>query len=150
MEIRYQNEVAGFNMRMTEIHAALGNSQLKRLKDWTEQRIENASFYLDNIVGLENNNLPSNSRHVYHQFTIRVTKDREKFAEFMNKNGIDTGVYYPTPCHKLQAYNMEFSLPNTELACSQVISIPVHQNLQKRDLKKIASLTNEFNDRSEK
>jgi perosamine synthetase len=144
MEIRYQNEVIGYNMRMTDIHAALGNSQLKKLENWTSRRRENAAYYLSNITGAQVKELPESSRHVYHQFTIRVIEKRDEYAEFMKRHGIDTGVYYPNPCHRLKSYNLDLSLPHTELASKEVISIPVHQNLKKRDLQLISSLTNEF------
>ena len=144
MEIRYQNEVIGYNMRMTDIHAALGNSQLRKLNDWTNQRVENATYYLNNIAGMQDIELPESSRHVYHQFTIRIAGKRDEYVEFMKRHGIDTGVYYPNPCHKLKSYNLELSLPYTELACRQVVSIPVHQNLKKKDLQLVSSLTNKF------
>jgi perosamine synthetase len=144
MEVRYQNEVVGYNMRMTDIHAALGSSQFSRLESWTQAREANADFYLKHLEIPNLKRPPHSVRHSYHQFTIMIPKNREGYISMMSKNGIGTGVYYPTPVHRLPPFAEKIALLQTEIACERVVSIPVHPGLKKGDLKKIVGLTNQF------
>jgi dTDP-4-amino-4,6-dideoxygalactose transaminase len=68
----YENEVAGYNNRMTEIQAAMGIIQLKKLSDFNEQRRKNAAFYNSALEGVVLPIEPLGSRHVYHQYTISI------------------------------------------------------------------------------
>ena len=138
MEVRYQNELIGFNLRMTDIHAAIGIEQLKKLSRWTDTREENAQFLSQRISKVTTPHTPQGYRHVYHQYTIRVNANREDFSRELNKLGIGNSVYYPTPVHRLPSFKLEVDLPHTELAASQALSLPVHQALSKKDLKRIA------------
>jgi dTDP-4-amino-4,6-dideoxygalactose transaminase len=137
MEKRYENEVVGFNLRMTEIHAAIGVEQLKKLTNWTTKRQENASYLSAHISGVEIPHVPALFSHVYHQYTIRVQK-RKLFSEELIKKGIANDVYYPTPVHKLASFMRDQELNSTQIASETVLSIPVHPALTKRELKKIA------------
>lgn len=144
MEQRYQNEVVGFNTRMTDIHAAIGRVQLTQLPDWTRARQENAAFLNANISGVVTPQTAPGAVHVFHQYTIRVVDhDRDKFAEELTNHGIGNGVYYPTPIHRLPSFNSVEFLPNTELAASQALSLPVHPSLSQSDLEKIVEVVNE-------
>ena len=144
MEKRYQNEVVGFNTRMTDIHAAIGRVQLTQLPDWTRARQENAAFLNANISGVITPQTAPGAVHVFHQYTIRVVDhDRDKFAEELTNRGIGNGVYYPTPIHRLPSFNSVEFLPNTELAASQALSLPVHPSLSQSDLEKIVEVVNE-------
>jgi dTDP-4-amino-4,6-dideoxygalactose transaminase len=138
MEKRYQNEVIGFNLRMTEIHAAIGVEQLKKLPEWTEKRQENATFLSTNISGAIVPFVPETFSHVYHQYTIRVKK-RDHFSSKLTESGISNDVYYPTQVHKLPSFMSDSELEITQEATESVLSIPVHPSLKKKDLKKIAS-----------
>ncbi len=138
MEVRYQNELVGFNLRMTDIHAAIGIEQLKKLSRWTDIRQENAQFLNDRISAVTTPHIPHGYRHVFHQYTIRVNTNRDKFSLELNSLGIGNSVYYPTPVHRLPSFKLELDLPQTELAAAQVLSLPVHPNLSKRDLVRIS------------
>jgi dTDP-4-amino-4,6-dideoxygalactose transaminase len=142
MEKRYENEIVGFNLRMSDLHAALGNSQLSKIESWTEKRIENAKFLSENIESRVTPKTPLGYRHVFHQYTLRINRNRDNFLAALHSNGIGAAVYYPTPVHKLPAYQLNLNLPNTEIVTSQVISIPVHPKLKKKQLKKIANVIN--------
>ncbi len=137
MEIRYQNEIVGFNLRMTDIHAAIGISQLRQVEKWTEKRQENACYLSRNLKGVTTPFIPKEAQHVYHQYTIRVPGQRELFSEKLNELGIGNSVYYPTPIHKLPSFNSSMTLFETEKAAKEVLSIPVHPSLSKRDLHRI-------------
>jgi len=146
MEVRYQNEIVGYNNRMTDIHAAIGRVQLTRLEKWNKKRRSNARYLSDQI---ENVITPTESEgftHVYHQYTIRVPEDRDGFAKaLLERFKVGCGVYYPTPTHKLPSLR-NFSpigdLPETDKAAAEVLSLPVHPGLSQRDLDTIVKSVN--------
>ena len=143
MERRYENEVIGFNTRMTDIHAAIGRVQLRKLAGWTKQRQDNAAFLSANIKGVVVPPVAPNAVHVYHQYTVRVVGiDRDKFAEELTKNGVGNGVYYPTPIHRLPSFGLSLDLPVTEQVARECLSLPVHPSLAQGDLDKIVSVVN--------
>ena len=133
-EIRYQNEVVGFNNRMTDIHAAIGRVQLRKLAGWTSQRQANAAFYDASLSGVDIPAVAHGAVHVYHQYTIRVVgHDRDQFARELTDRGVGSGVYYPVPNHLLPAFNVDLDLPETALAATQVLSLPVYPSLSESD-----------------
>jgi dTDP-4-amino-4,6-dideoxygalactose transaminase len=143
MEKRYENEIAGYNTRMTDIHAAIGRVQLKKLAGWTKQRQDNAKFLDDNLKGVIVPPVADGAVHVYHQYTIRVVdQDRDAFAEELGKRGVGSGVYYPIPNHRLPSYGQTLDLPVTEQVAKQCLSIPVHPSLSQGDLEKIVEVIN--------
>jgi dTDP-4-amino-4,6-dideoxygalactose transaminase len=143
-EQRYKNEIVGFNNRMTDIHAAIGRVQLRKLENWTIKRQSNAAFYDENLKGVKVPLVMENAVHVYHQYTIRIENlDRDRFAEKLKNLGVGSGVYYPIPVHELPAFGKKKSLPVTTQICRQVLSLPVHPALSKRDLKVIVSAVNQ-------
>ena len=121
---------------MTDIHAAIGRVQLKKLPEWTRIRQANAR-YLDSA--LSNVIIPKvadGATHVYHQYTIRCD-NRDEFARQLNKKNIGNGVYYPTPVHRLPSFASNLDLPETEAAAASVLSLPVHPSLNEKDLEDI-------------
>lgn len=143
MEKRYENEVIGFNTRMTDIHAAIGRVQLAQLSGWTQQRQENARFLNANITGVKTPNTALGMEHVFHQYTVRVPSgERDSFAAELTKRGVGNGIYYPTPIHELPSFHRNKNLPETSLAAQEVLSLPVHPALKKRDLEKIVTTVN--------
>ena len=144
MERRYENEVIGFNTRMTDIHAAIGRVQLAKLAGWTEQRQHNAAFLTKNISGVITPPVADGAVHVYHQYTIRVVGlNRDAFAEELTKNGVGNGVYYPTPIHRLPSFGLSLDLPATEQVAKECWSLPVHPSLSQEDLEKIVTVVND-------
>ena len=143
MERRYENEVVGFNARMTDVHAAIGRVQLTKLAGWTQQRQANAKFFDDNLEGVVIPVVVPGAVHVYHQYTIRVVdQDRDAFAARVLELGVGTGVYYPIPNHRLPSFNLTLDLPQTESAAKEVLSLPVHPSLSSADLEKIVTAIN--------
>lgn len=143
MERRYENEVIGFNTRMTDIHAAIGRVQLRRLADWTLKRQQNAAFLNENLTGVVTPPTAPGAVHVYHQYTIRVVDhDRDAFAEELGKRGVGSGVYYPTPIHRLPSFKLELDLPRTEQAAREVLSLPVYPSLTQQELETIVEVVN--------
>lgn len=142
MLVQYENEVVGFNNRMTDIHAAIGRVQLIRLREWNRKRLRNAAFLSEAISGVRLPSVKPGVVPVVHQFTIRVPEDRDGFRKaLLEEYGVESGVYYPTPVHKLPSMRAfhDVSLPVTEQAAREVLSIPVHPHLSRRDLERVAS-----------
>ena len=145
MEVRYKNEIPGFNNRMTEVAAAIGLVQLRKIEKWTIARQENARFLDRNLEGVVVPKVAKDAEHVYHQYTITlIDHDRDRFALELKSLGVDCDVYYPTPVHELPAYSEVRSLPVTSSVTKTCLSIPVHQNLRKRDLIKIVQSVNKL------
>jgi dTDP-4-amino-4,6-dideoxygalactose transaminase len=159
-EARYYQVALGYNMRMTEMQAALGIAQLEKLGNFTERRIANATLltrYLKDKV--QTPITRPGYRHVYHQYTIRVPSNRNECVQKLHAHGIDTTVHYPIPIHQQPYYrrmpslfrilppgkrlhlkggNPSAYLPETEKAAQQVLSLPVHPALSEEDISKIA------------
>ena len=143
MEKRYVNEIFGFNNRMTDVHAAIGRVQLRKLSSWTEQRRTSAKFFDENLKGVITPYVDPKAFHVYHQYTIRIVGlNREDFAAELLKHGVGSGIYYPFPVHQLPSFNYSYDLPETNLACKEVLSIPVHPSLSQEELEKIVTAIN--------
>ncbi|QOR69765.1 DegT/DnrJ/EryC1/StrS family aminotransferase [Ruania alkalisoli] len=146
MERQYANELVGFNARMTDIHAAIGRVQLTKLAGWTQTRQQNAAFLDAHLEGVRTPPVVDGAVHVYHQYTIRVTSERDRFATALREEyGVGCGVYYPIPNHRLESlahFAPDLDLPATEKAAQEVISLPVHPSLSQADLERIVSAVN--------
>jgi perosamine synthetase len=145
MEIRYQNEIPGFNNRMSEISAAIGIEQLKKVARWTSKRAENAEYLSKNLVGVSVPKVHELATHVFHQYTIRVEGlERDEFVRTLVARGVDADVYYPTPVHMLPAYALKNVLPVAREVAKTCLSIPVHQNLSRSQLDRIIETVNKL------
>ncbi|HWV49079.1 MAG TPA: DegT/DnrJ/EryC1/StrS family aminotransferase [Microbacterium sp.] len=146
MERQYENEIIGFNARMTDIHAAIGRVQLTKVNAWTATRQANAAFLDANLRGVTIPPVADGATHVYHQYTIRVTDDRDGFvAALKSEYNVGSGVYYPIPNHRLPSlapYAPRLDLPETERAAREVVSLPVHPSLTQDDLERIVTAVN--------
>jgi perosamine synthetase len=146
MEKQYENEIVGFNARMTDIHAAIGRVQLGKVDAWTKTRRENAAFLDKNLQGVVVPPVAEGAVHVYHQYTVRVPEDRDGFvAALKAEHNVGAGVYYPIPNHRLPSlapYAPGLDLPETERAAREVASLPVHPSLSQDDLERIATAVN--------
>ncbi|WP_040165462.1 DegT/DnrJ/EryC1/StrS family aminotransferase [Microbacterium gorillae] len=146
MERQYENEVVGFNNRMTDIHAAIGRVQLTKVDGWTETRRRNAAFLDANLSGVVVPPVAEGAVHVYHQYTVRVPEDRDGFVRALKEeHGVGSGVYYPIPNHRLPSlthFAPGLELPETEKAAAEVVSLPVHPSLSQDDLDRIVAAVN--------
>lgn len=145
MQERYRNEIPGFNMRMTDIHAAIGRVQLESLPAWTRKRRGNAGTLDGGLGGVEVPHVEPEHFHVYHQYTIRVPGGgRDRLAEELRSRGVGCAVYYPVPVHRLPAFGLDLDLPQTERAAEEVLSLPVHPGLTDQQLDRLISSVNEL------
>ncbi|HUP85919.1 MAG TPA: DegT/DnrJ/EryC1/StrS family aminotransferase [Acidimicrobiales bacterium] len=143
MERQYENEVVGFNARMTDIHAAIGRVQLTKVGAWTEQRQQNAAFLSAHLEGVTTPPIADGAVHVYHQYTIRVSDDRDGFAKaLLAEHNVGSGMYYPVPNHELAPFRVDVDLPATARAAAECLSLPVHPSLSTADLERIVRAVN--------
>ena len=134
---RYRNEVAGLNNRMTEIGAAIGIEQLRKLDGFNAARIRNSELYFDKLSSTPGIVLPkvrSASKHVFHQFTVQLHGSRDDFATELRSLGVESGIYYPTPVHRLEAYKSQADLPVTEQLAKSCLSLPIHPRLSRKQI----------------
>lgn len=150
---RYEQSLLGYNYRMTDIAASIGLVQLKNIDQINKKRNENAEYLsegLSDVEGITTPEIAENVTHVFHQYTIRVSKDRDAFKDFLTQKEIGTGVHYPIVLYK-QPYYQNIGLtgncPEAELAANQVISLPVHPSLTQEELDTIISAVKEGSDK---
>lgn len=137
MERQYENEVAGYNLRMTDLAAAIGRVQLGRLGELTASRQANAKRLDDGLSSTVT--IPAvraGATHVYHQYTVRSTA-RDALAAKLEARGVQARVYYPTPVHRLPTYDLTLDLPETERAVFEVLSLPVGPHLSHEDIERV-------------
>jgi perosamine synthetase len=148
-EVKYQNEIVGFNNRMSDIHAAIGRGQLRMQEAWNDARQRNAEYLSNRLRGVKSPVIPENYRHVFHQYTVRVPAQlRDSLMTHLMSRDVQSAVYYPTPIHQLPSFANSGSegskLPNTEKAAGEVLSLPVHPRVTRRNLSAIAHAVNSF------
>jgi perosamine synthetase len=148
MEQRYQNEIVGANMRLTDVAAAVGRVQLGQLEGWTQKRQENAAYLDKHLTGVTVPPVAPGVKHVYHQYTIRVSGDRDAFQKALAEFGVGSAAYYPTPIHRLRPFLTadgqvgDWKLPETDRAADEVLSLPVFPSLTAEQLDRIVEAVN--------
>lgn len=143
MQRQYENEVVGFNARMTDIHAAIGRVQLTKVAAWTARRQRNAEFLTAHLEGVTPPSVASDAVHVYHQYTVRVPDDRDGMATALrDEHGVGSGMFYPIPNHELAPFRVDVDLPVTAAAARECLSLPVHPSVSERDLERIVTAVN--------
>lgn len=146
---KYSSETLGYNYRMSEIQAAIGLVQLKKLPDFVAQRTKNANKLTELLSDVTNLFLPyftENVRSSWNLYTIKLKKsvkmERNQIVDELRKKGIGAAVYYVTPIHLMSYYRKNFgifSLPETEKVAKQVFSLPVHPNINGTQIEYIAN-----------
>jgi dTDP-4-amino-4,6-dideoxygalactose transaminase len=143
------SEALGYNLRMTEVAAALGLAQLQKLDTLNERRRANARYLTERLSGLPAGKagvvtpceLPGRY-HVYHQYTVQVRRGHDALLRSLNDRGIEAAVFYPLPVHRQPLYRglgYRERLPVAERLSREVLSLPVHPGLSQDDLNAVAS-----------
>ena len=145
---RYYHDEIGVNSRLDSIQAAILNVKLKYLDKYNKRRQESAHSYNQAFEKIEKIKTPfvesDIESHVYHQYTIKVPAEtRDELAEHLSRNSIPFGIYYPLGFHEQKAYKQEFfsegDFPVTNEVKNQVISLPMHTELSRRQIKYITN-----------
>lgn len=144
--------VLGYNYRLTNIAAAMGLVQCKKIEKWTDQRIKNAAKISEGLKGLDFIQVPvvpKGCRHVFHQYTIRVKNGlRDVFMKYLQENGIGCGIYYPEVIYKQPLYQdigyKKNLCPEAEIAVKEVLSLPVHPALSEKEIKTMINIIKGF------
>lgn len=144
----YLHEDIGYNWRMTDIVAAIGVVQMRRLSEFTERRRANADYLSNNLKGVKTPTERPGCYHVYHQYTVRVADaDRDALQAHLREQGVGANVYYPTAIHQQPFYRKmgyREPLPVAEGACRESLSLPVHPGLSQQDLDAIVEAVASF------
>ena len=158
---RYYHDVVGVNSRLDSIQAAVLNEKLPNLDNYNKSRQEAARKYNKAFEGIDKITIPSVVSkscvglcdtcdcHVFHQYTLKIKGiDRDALAKYLNDNGIPCGVYYPVPLHSQKAYQdsryKEEDFQVTNQLVKEVISLPMHTELDDEQIQFITSKVIEF------
>lgn len=144
---KYHHIFKGINSRLDEFQAAILDVKLSKLDEDNEYRRKIAKYYRENI-----NNpkiiLPKvydELSHVWHVFAVR-TNNRSELQQYLEKNGIQTNIHYPTPPHKQGAYSewTDLSYPVSEKIHAEILSLPISPVLTMDEVKKVVEVLNDY------
>jgi dTDP-4-amino-4,6-dideoxygalactose transaminase len=157
---RYHHDVVGVNSRLDSIQAAVLNVKIPYLDSYNKARQNAARVYTDALKNIEGLITPKAGKkctqicencdcHVFHQYTIRILNNkRDSLAKYLSNLNIPFGIYYPIPLHKQKAYldsrYNKNDFFNTNLLSEQVISLPMHSELELDQINFICEKINSF------
>ena len=140
----------GSNLRMSEVSAAIGRSQLSHLDQWVTRRRQNAEKYTAELAThplLETPKGRPNTQHSWHQYCIRTQNPTQLIAH-LDARGIDARRYYTVPCHRQQVYSTHHQfndvLHNTDHAAESLVAIPVMHELTADEQQRIIEALLEY------
>lgn len=141
---RYAHVAEGYNFRMQEVNAVVARYSLAQLPDHNATRQKWAGEYDEALQGVPDIQVPivpAHKTHVYHQYTIR-SRRRDALAARLKEAGIGFGIYYETPIHRQECYQEGAGetppdLPVTDQVATEVLSLPVHHNLEAREIHEV-------------
>lgn len=149
----YEHVVLGHNFRMTEIGAAIGIEQLKKLPDFVQKRRENAGMLDEGLRDLEGIQTPvviENATHVYYQYIIKVDEgfplDRDQLVEYLKQKGIGARPSYPKPLSEqaiLRTLGVAADCPVARVTLPKMMELPVHPLVSKDDITYIVDTVRE-------
>jgi perosamine synthetase len=148
---KYLHTCLGYNYRLTDIGAALGLVQLRKLEKFNLRRRKNAEFYQANlsVKGLVTPSTSGGMSHVFHQYVVRLTEEfplsRTGFMEYLKSKGIGSAVHYPIPLHRQPLFGLENDpdlCPVSTSLSGSVLSLPVHPLLDQKELAYICDTIN--------
>ena len=136
-EKKYYHKVLGCNSRLDTIQAAVLNVKINHLDTYSNARGEMASLYDLGFNAVDELEIPKrqfNSSHVFHQYTLKVKNGkRGDLQKYLSSKGIPSMIYYPLPLYKQEAFQQfvsaEFRLLTSETLCEQVLSLPIHTEI---------------------
>lgn len=144
---KYHHIYKGVNSRLDELQAAFLDVKLKYLDEDNARRREIAKYYRENIKNplITLPQTYDENAHVWHVFVVR-TGERERFQKYLEENGVQTNIHYPTAPHHQEAYAewKNMLLPVTEKIHREVMSLPISPVLTDEEAEKVVELVNAF------
>lgn len=152
MKERYHHDILGVNSRLDTIQAAILSIKLKYLDQYEQARQQAAKRYDEAFEGIDDLLIPKKetfSTHVYHQYTLKVKGGkRDELKIFLEQNDIPAMIYYPVPLHKQKAFlpiaRQGGTLNVSEMLAEQVLSLPMHTELDEEQQTYIINKVREF------
>ncbi|WP_337085633.1 DegT/DnrJ/EryC1/StrS family aminotransferase [Elizabethkingia anophelis] len=148
---RYYHDEVGVNSRLDSVQAAVLRIKLRLLDEYAKARNEAAAYYDNAFANHPDILVPeraTDSTHVFHQYTLRILNGkRNELQEFLTSKEIPAMIYYPVALRKQKAYFQESNdadFVNTDKLLDQVISLPMHTELDEEQLKYITDAVLEF------
>jgi len=148
---RYYHGMVGVNSRLDSIQAAVLNIKLRELDNYAAARNRAADYYDKALAGVDALVTPvreTKSNHVFHQYTLKVTDGRrDDLQRYLSDRGIPSMIYYPVPLYEQEAFKGFTDvthLPVTHQLCEQVISLPMHSELDGDTLEFITDTVTSF------
>lgn len=150
---RYHHDVVGVNSRLDSMQAAVLRVKLPLLNEYNKARRQAAKKYSEAFQDQKFIKTPftagSEDTHVYHQYTLKILNGkRDELVKHLNENGIPCGIYYPIPLHSQKAYKdkryNEKEFPVTNQLVKEVISLPMHTELNDEQIEYIAKTIIDF------
>ncbi|TGN30068.1 DegT/DnrJ/EryC1/StrS family aminotransferase [Empedobacter tilapiae] len=149
---RYYHDEVGVNSRLDSVQAAVLRRKLPLLNDYNAARNKAATYYTEAFKDIDALLTPvkeEDTTHVFHQYTLRVTNGkRNELQAFLTEKEIPAMIYYPVPLRKQKAYDNghynDADFPNTNKLVEEVISLPMHTELDEEQLAYITSAVREF------
>ena len=144
---RYVSDIHGRNSRLDELQAAILRVRLRRLDAENTQRTKLAAIYLDRLTGapLLLPVVAPGRTHTWHQFVVR-TPHRDALKLHLEQAGVFCSALYPLPVYRQPAYMSAITLPVTEKACAEVLSLPLHLGMDRGDVERVAESATRFGD----
>ncbi|MEO1923705.1 MAG: DegT/DnrJ/EryC1/StrS family aminotransferase [Nautiliaceae bacterium] len=141
---KYLHEFEGRNTRLDGIQAAILNVKLKYLGNWIEKRNYVANRYLSEIKNplVKLPKVVDNIKHVWHLFVVEV-ENRDKFREYLSKNGIQSAIHYPKCLADLKAYDIKNDFKCCKRA-KKLVSLPIGEHLEGSEINKIIEVVNSY------
>lgn len=149
---KYHHSVIGCNSRLDALQAAVLNVKLRYLDDYSGARQQVAAYYdqaFSDVEALQTPFRQHNSTHVFHQYTMQVGNGkRDELKAYLNDKGIPSMIYYPVPLYEQDAFKKfiapDFQLPVTEALCKNVLSLPIHTEMEPSLMEYIANSVKDF------
>ena len=148
--VKYKHELIGVNSRLDTLQAAILSVKLRYIEEYMQRRSDAADAYdraLRGVRGLEIPVRSAYSTHVFHQYTLKVSR-RDELQKFLAEQGVPTMIYYPIPLHCQPAFRMdgfgEGSFPVAEKLSKSVISLPIHTEMKAAETSYIAKKIIDF------
>ena len=149
---QYEHDVVGYTSRLNTVNAAIGRVQLSRLDEWNRRRVQLAAKYHKLLSNENEVTAPprgsSKVKPVYHLYVVRA-KRRDALREYLQRNGVSTGIHYPLPIPMQPIYKKMFKFkkgdyPKSERVSEECVSLPIYPTMTVDDVMYVCEKIKEF------